>query len=164
MLESYTLIESNASVDVLLADIIVVVTVVLAVKGVDLNSVPADNGFAKEDALRSDDRVVWLVVVLADKCVWEVVVLVEKVVGLVVVLKCTVVGITFVLTDNGVDLDSVLTYGFAVDGVLTDTVVDLIASLVSYLVAGPFLPIQIRDQTHLNDTRVHGVAEGILKL
>ena len=27
--------------------------------------------------------------------------------------------------DNGVDLDSVLTYGFAVDGVLTGTVVDL---------------------------------------
>ena len=139
-------------------------TVVLAVEGVDLNSVPADNGFAKEDALRSDDRVVGLVVVLIEKVVWLVVVLEDKVVGLVVVLTGTVVGITFVLMDNGVDLDSVITYGFAVDGVLTGTVVDLIASLVSYIVAGPFLLIQIRDQTHLNDTRVHGVAEGILKL
>ena len=54
------------------------------------------------------------------------VVLVDKGVGLVVVLTGTVVDITFVLMDNGVDLDSVLTYGFAVDGVLTGTVVDLI--------------------------------------
>ena len=131
------LIESNSSVDVLLADIIVVVTVVLAVKCVDLDSVSADNGFAKEDALTDVDKVVWVVVVLAEKVVGLVVVLVEKVVGLVVVLADegvglvvvltgTVVGITYVLTDNGVDLDSVLTYGFAVEGVLKCTVVGLI--------------------------------------
>ena len=140
--------ESNTSVDVLLAEIIVVVTVILAVKSVNLNSVPADNGFAKEDPLTGVDRLVWVVVVLAEKVavlvvvltekgvglvvapveqvVWLVVVLVDKGIGLFVAQTGTVVGITFVLMDNGVDVDSVLTYGFAVDGALAGTVVDLI--------------------------------------
>ena len=128
--------ESNTSVDVLLAEITVVVTVILAVKSVNLNSVPAHNGFAQVDPLTGVDRLVWVVVVLAEKGavlvvvltekgVWLVVVLVDKGVGLVDVQTGTVVGITFVLMNNGVDLDSVLTYGFAVDGLLAGTVVDL---------------------------------------
>ena len=59
--------ESNTSVDVLLAEIIFVVIVILAVKSVNLDSVPADNGFAKEDPLTGVDRLVWVVVVLAEK-------------------------------------------------------------------------------------------------
>ena len=34
-----------------------------------------------------------------------------------------------------------------------------IISLVSYVLAAPFLPLQTRNQTHLNGTRVHRVAE-----
>ena len=51
-------------------------SVVLAVKCVDLDSVPADNGFAKEDPLTDVDNVVSVVVVLTDKVVGLVVVLV----------------------------------------------------------------------------------------
>ena len=39
-----------------------------------------------------------------------------------------------------------------------------IISLVSYLLAAPFFPLQTRDQTHLNDARLHGVAEGTAAL
>ena len=39
-----------------------------------------------------------------------------------------------------------------------------IISQVSYLLAAPFLPLQTRDQTHLNDARVHRVAEGTAAL
>ena len=37
-------------------------------------------------------------------------------------------------------------------------------SLVSYLLATPFLPLQTRDQTHLNDPCVHRVADGTATL
>ena len=37
-------------------------------------------------------------------------------------------------------------------------------SLVSYLLAAMFLPLQTWDQTHLNGTRVHRVAEGTAAL
>ena len=39
-----------------------------------------------------------------------------------------------------------------------------IISLVSYLLAAPFLELQTRDQTHLNDVRVHPVAKGTAAL
>ena len=39
-----------------------------------------------------------------------------------------------------------------------------IISLDSYLLAAPFLELQTWDQTHLNDVRVHRVAEGTAAL
>ena len=39
-----------------------------------------------------------------------------------------------------------------------------IISPISYLLAAPFLPLQTRDETHLNDARVHRVAEGTATL
>ena len=39
-----------------------------------------------------------------------------------------------------------------------------IISLVSYLLAAPFLPLQFRDRTYLNSERVHRVVEGTAAL
>ena len=36
--------------------------------------------------------------------------------------------------------------------------------LVSYLLVSPFLPLQTRDQTHLNDARAHRATEGTAAL
>ena len=35
---------------------------------------------------------------------------------------------------------------------------------VSYILAAPFFPLQTREQTHLNDTRIHQVAESTAAL